>query len=67
MCSGARPDGFDVRPSYTAVRQSSRGTELVIEHIETKWCPTILSSDLSRVVPGSDNPRSESQTSQRRG
>jgi nicotinamidase-related amidase len=45
----------------------TRGTELVIEHIETKWCPTILSSDLSRVVPGSDNPKSVSQTSQRRG
>jgi nicotinamidase-related amidase len=45
----------------------TRGTELVIEHIETKWCPTILSSDLTRVIPGSDNPRSVSQTSQRRG
>jgi len=39
----------------------TRGTELVIEHIETKWCPTILSSDLTRVIPGSDNPRSVSQ------
>ena len=33
-----------------------RGTELVIEHIEAKWCPSILSDDLLRVVPGSDNP-----------
>jgi hypothetical protein len=33
-----------------------RGTELVIEHIETKWCPSVLSEDLIRVVPGSDNP-----------
>jgi nicotinamidase-related amidase len=45
----------------------TRGTELVLEHIETKWCPTILSSDLTRVIPGSDNPRNLSQTSQRRG
>ena len=34
----------------------TRGTELVIEHIETQWCPTILAEDLTRVVPGSDNP-----------
>jgi nicotinamidase-related amidase len=34
----------------------ARGTELVIEHIETMWCPSILSEDLTRVVPGSANP-----------
>ena len=33
-----------------------RGTELVIEHIESRWCPSILSSDLTRVIPGSDQP-----------
>jgi len=27
----------------------TRGTELVIEHIETKWCPSILGEDLTRV------------------
>jgi nicotinamidase-related amidase len=26
----------------------TRGTELVIEHIEAKWCPSILSEDLTR-------------------
>jgi nicotinamidase-related amidase len=31
----------------------ARGTELVIEHIEKTWCPSILSEDLTRVVPGS--------------
>lgn len=31
----------------------TRGTELVIEHIETMWCPSILGEDLTRVVPGS--------------
>jgi nicotinamidase-related amidase len=35
----------------------TRGTELVIEHIEAKWCPSTLSEDLTRVIPGSDNPR----------
>jgi hypothetical protein len=35
-----------------------RGTELVIEHIEAKWCPSILSDDLTRVIAGSDNPAS---------
>jgi nicotinamidase-related amidase len=41
----------------------ARGTELVIEHIETRWCPSILSDDLTHVIPGSDNP---SMISQRR-
>jgi nicotinamidase-related amidase len=36
----------------------TRGTELVIEHIETKWGPSIVSEDLMRVVPGSDSPSS---------
>jgi hypothetical protein len=39
----------------------ARGTELVIEHIETRWCPSILSSDLTRVIPGSDSPSSLSK------
>ena len=34
----------------------ARGTELVIEHIERMWCSTILSEDLTRVVPGSADP-----------
>jgi nicotinamidase-related amidase len=34
----------------------ARGTELVIEHIETMWCPSILSEDLVRVIPGSADP-----------
>ena len=31
----------------------ARGTELVIEHIESMWCPSILSEDLTRVIAGS--------------
>lgn len=34
----------------------ARGTELVVEHIEADWCPSILSDDLMKVVPGSDGP-----------
>lgn len=34
----------------------ARGTELVIEHIETMWCPSISSEDLTRVFPGSADP-----------
>ena len=34
----------------------ARGTELVIEHIETMWCPSIPSEDLTRVDPGSADP-----------
>jgi hypothetical protein len=35
----------------------ARGTELVIEHIETMWAPSIFSTDLTQVVPGSADPR----------
>src|SRR5262245_17828672 len=37
----------------------TRGTELVIEHIETMWCPSILSDDLTRIVPGSAGPQKD--------
>lgn len=29
----------------------ARGTELVIEHIERHWCPSILGADLTKAVP----------------
>jgi nicotinamidase-related amidase len=31
----------------------ARGTELVIEHIERYWCPSLEGVDLTRVLPGS--------------
>ena len=34
----------------------AHGTELVIEHIESRWCPSIMSDDLTRVIVGTDNP-----------
>lgn len=34
----------------------AQGTELVVEHIETYWCPSIRSVDLTRVLPGSARP-----------
>lgn len=34
----------------------TRGTELVVEHIEKYWCPSILSEDITKVVPGSNGP-----------
>jgi len=37
----------------------TRGTELVVEHIERYWCPSILSEDLTQVVPGSNDPDPE--------
>ena len=33
-----------------------RGTDLVIEHIESRFCPSVLSDDLTRVLPGTDGP-----------
>ena len=45
---------YDPRqPPYVS---HARGTELVIEHIERYWCPTILGADLTRVVQGSAGP-----------
>ncbi len=35
---------------------NARGTELVVEHIESHWCPSILGDDLTRVVPGTAGP-----------
>lgn len=42
----------------------ARGTESVIEHIETMWCPSILGEDLTRVVPGTadGDPRRKVKT-----
>lgn len=45
---------YDPRqPPYVS---HTRGTELVIEHIERYWCPSIVSDDLTRVAPGSAGP-----------
>jgi nicotinamidase-related amidase len=43
----------------------TRGTELVIEHIEKRWAPSVLGEDLTRVVPGSDNPAKISSANRR--
>ena len=40
----------------------TRGTELVIEHIEANWCPSVVSDDLTRVMPGTDSPSRSSRT-----
>lgn len=37
----------------------ARGTELVVEHIERYWCPSMQSVDLTSVVSGSDGPFAE--------
>jgi nicotinamidase-related amidase len=45
---------YDPRqPPYVS---HARGTEMVIEHIEQYWCPSILSADLTAVVPGTAGP-----------
>ena len=46
---------YDPRqPPYVS---HNRGTELVIEHIERYWCPSIVGDDLTRVLPGSAGPK----------
>jgi nicotinamidase-related amidase len=34
----------------------TRGTELVIEHVEQHWCPTLVGEDLTHVAQGTNNP-----------
>lgn len=34
----------------------ARGVELVVEHIEKYWCPSILGKSLTEVMPGSAGP-----------
>ena len=34
----------------------ARGTEMVVEHIEKFWCPSILGDDLTRVIESSAGP-----------
>lgn len=34
----------------------ARGTEMVIEHIERYWCPSISGEDLAKVIAGSADP-----------
>ncbi|MBM4071882.1 MAG: cysteine hydrolase [Planctomycetes bacterium] len=42
---------YDPRqPPYVS---HARGTEMVVEHIEKHWCPSILGEDLTRVIEGS--------------
>ena len=45
---------YDPRqPPYVS---HARGTELVVEHIERYWCPSILGADLTRVTAGTAGP-----------
>jgi nicotinamidase-related amidase len=54
LCRDMTDAMYDPRqPPYVSHR---RGTEMVIEHIEKYWCPSILSKDLMDVVAGSADP-----------
>ena len=45
---------YDPRqPPYVS---HARGTELVIEHIEKYWCPSIVGEDLTKVIAGTAGP-----------
>lgn len=54
LCRDLTDAMYDPRqPPYVS---HTRGTEIVIEHIERYWCPSIEGADLMRVVPGSADP-----------
>lgn len=54
LCRDLTDAMYDPRePPYVS---HARGTELVVEHIEKYWCPSIEGIDLTTVLPGSDNP-----------
>lgn len=67
LCRDLTDAMYDPRqPPYVS---HTRGTELVIEHIEKFWCPSIEGADLMGVIPGSDDPvpSSERPTEQTSG
>jgi nicotinamidase-related amidase len=43
-------------PRHPPFVSHARGTELVIEHIERYWCPSLRGDDLTRIVAGSAGP-----------
>lgn len=54
LCRDLTDAMYDPRePPYVS---HTRGTELVVEHIEKYWCPSIEGDDLMAVVPGSNDP-----------
>jgi nicotinamidase-related amidase len=54
LCRDLTDAMYDPRqPPYVS---HTRGTELVVEHIEKYWCPSIESADLMSVVEGSADP-----------
>ncbi len=54
LCRDLTDAMYDPRqPPYVS---HTRGTELVIEHIEKYWCPSLESADLMSVVEGSADP-----------
>jgi nicotinamidase-related amidase len=58
LCRDLTDAMYDPRePPYVS---HARGTELVVEHIEKYWCPSIEGADLTTVVPGSGVPNSRS-------
>lgn len=42
----------------------TRGTEMVIEHIERFWCPSIEGGDLTRIIPGSADAKSSAASTE---
>jgi nicotinamidase-related amidase len=59
LCRDLTDALYDPRqPPYVS---HARGTEMVVEHIEQYWCPSITSDDLVKVVPSSDGPTPTNQ------
>lgn len=55
LCRDLTDALYDPRdPPYVS---HARGVELVIEHIETYWCPSILGESLTKVAPGTAGPK----------
>jgi nicotinamidase-related amidase len=54
LCRDLTDALYDPRdPPYVS---HARGVELVIEHIEKYWCPSILGKSLTKVIPGTAGP-----------
>ncbi len=63
LCRDLTDAMYDPRqPPYVS---HARGTELVVEHIERHWCPSIVGKDLTEVVAGSAGPSESSKSAGR--
>ena len=56
-----RASNADMKPRILPFFPGTRGVELVIEHIEKYWCPSILGESLIQTITGTAGPISTTE------